>query len=52
MQEVLTYFENIPTTVRTIFLVSGLSYFLIEEDLSPLFRFDYHKVQNAAININ
>ena len=29
MQEVLTYFENIPTAVRTLFLVSGLSFFLI-----------------------
>ena len=51
MQEVLTYFENIPTTVRTLFLVSGLSFFLIVEALSPLFRFDYHKGKHAAINI-
>ena len=40
MQEVLTYFENIPTTVRTLFLVSGLSFFLIVEALSPLLRYD------------
>ena len=51
MLEVLTYFENIPTSVRTLFLVSGLSFFLIIEALSPLFRFNYHKGKHAAINI-
>jgi sterol desaturase/sphingolipid hydroxylase (fatty acid hydroxylase superfamily) len=51
MQEILTYFESVPTFVRTLFLVSGVFFFLILEIFSPLFRFDYHKGKHAAINI-
>ena len=43
MQEVLTYFDTIPTPVRTILLVSGILFFLILESGVPLFRFDYKK---------
>ena len=51
MQDILIYFENIPTFGRTLFLVTGLSFFLLVESLSPLFRFNYHKGKHAAINI-
>ena len=51
MQDILIYFENIPTFGRTLFLVAGLSFFLIVESLAPLFRFNYHKGKHAAINI-
>ena len=51
MQDILIYFENIPTFGRTLFLVTGLSFFLIVESLTPLFRFNYHKGKHAAINI-
>ena len=51
MQDVLIYFENIPTFGRTLFLVAGLSFFLIVESLNPLFRLNYHKGKHAAINI-
>ena len=51
MQDVLIYFENIPTFGRTLFLVAGLSFFLIVEFLTPLFRFNYHKGKHAAINV-
>ena len=51
MLDVLIYFENIPTSVRTLFLVTGLSFFLLIESLAPLFRYNYHKGKHAAINI-
>ena len=51
MQDILIYFENIPTFGRTLFLVSGLSFFLLVESLTPLFRFNYHKGKHAAINV-
>jgi len=51
MQDILIYFENIPTFGRTLFLVTGLSFFLLVESLTPLFRFNYHKGKHAAINI-
>ena len=51
MQDILIYFENIPTFGRTLILVTGLSFFLIVESLTPLFRFNYNKGKHAAINI-
>ncbi len=51
MQEVLTYFDTIPTSVRTLLLVSGILLFLILESGVPLFRFDYKKGKHAAVNI-
>ena len=51
MQEVLVYFDTIPTPVRTLVLVSGILFFLILESGVPLFRFDYKKGKHAAINI-
>ena len=51
MQEVLTYFDTIPTHVRAIILVSGILFFLILEAGTPLFRFDYKKGKHAVINI-
>ena len=51
MHDILIYFENIPTFGRTLFLVTVLSFFLIVESLTPLFRFNYHKGKHAAINI-
>ena len=51
MQEVLTYFDTIPTPVRTLLLVSGILFFLILESGVPLFRFDYKKGKHAAVNI-
>ena len=43
MQEILSYFDTIPTHVRSIFLISGILFFLILETGIPLFRFDYKK---------
>ena len=51
MQEVLNYFDTIPTHVRSIILVSGILFFLILEAGTPLFRFDYKKGKHAVINI-
>ena len=51
MNDILVYFENIPTFGRTLFLVAGLSFFLLLESLVPLFRFNYQKGKHATINI-
>ena len=51
MQEILTYFDTIPTHVRSIFLISGILFFLILEAGIPLFSFDYKKGKHAIINI-
>ena len=51
MQDVLTYFDTIPTPVRTLFLVSGIVFFLFLESGVPLFRFGYNKGKHAIINI-
>ena len=51
MQEILAYFETVPTFVRTLLLVTGVFFFLILEIFAPLFRFDYHKGKHAVINI-
>ena len=51
MHEVLTYFDTIPTPVRTLILVFGILFFLILEYVVPLFRFNYKKGKHAGINI-
>ena len=51
MHDILAYFDTVPTYVRTIILISGISFFLILESGIPLFKFDYKKGKHAAINI-
>ncbi len=51
MHDILAYFDTVPTYVRTIILISGISFFLILEAGIPLFKFDYKKGKHAAINI-
>ena len=41
MHDILAYFDTVPTYVRTIILISGISLFLILEAGIPLFKFDY-----------
>ena len=51
MNDLIKYFDSIPTSSRTIFLVSGLAFFLILESGIPLFRFQYNKVKHGFLNI-
>jgi len=51
MQELLFYFETVPSSVRSLFLISGLAIFLSLEALSPLFQMNYNKLKHAKINL-
>ena len=51
MNELLSFFETVPSSTRSIFLVSGLGLFLSLEAIVPLFRMDYNKVKHAGINL-
>ena len=50
MQDVLTFFQSIESSTRSLFLVSGLALFLSLEAIIPLFRMDYDKLRHAGIN--
>ena len=51
MQEILDYFDTIESSMRSIFLVSGLALFLSLETIIPLFKMDYNKFCHAGINL-
>jgi len=51
MSDPLTFFETVPSSTRSILLVSGLGLFLSLEAIVPLFRMDYNKVKHAGINL-
>ena len=50
MQDVLTFFQSIESSTRSLFLVSGLAFFLSLEAIIPLFKMDYDKLRHAGIN--
>ena len=43
MEDLIAYFENIPTSHRSIILVGGITFFWLLEYAVPLFKFDYKK---------
>ena len=52
MLETLTqYFENIPSSHRTLILVGGLTIFSLIESAIPLFSLKYNRWKHAGINI-
>ncbi|MBT6796204.1 MAG: sterol desaturase family protein [Candidatus Marinimicrobia bacterium] len=51
MQDLLIFFETVPSSTRSIFLVSGLGLFFSLEAIIPLFKMDYKKVKHAGINL-
>jgi len=51
MDIVIEYFNQIPSSHRTIILVGGLTVFWLIESAIPLFRFNYKKWQHAKVNI-
>ena len=50
MNELINYFENIPTIHRSILIVGGITIFWFLEGLFPLVRFNYKKWQHAIPN--
>ena len=51
MQTIIEYFETIPSSHRTLLLISGLSFFWILENNVSLFRFKYKKWNHAIPNL-
>lgn len=51
MTEIIAYFTTIPSSHRSLILVSGITLFWLVENAFPLFRFKYNKWQHAGINI-
>lgn len=50
MEEILNYFETIPSHHRSIILIGGITLFWTIEHGLPLFRFDYKKWKHAIPN--
>jgi sterol desaturase/sphingolipid hydroxylase (fatty acid hydroxylase superfamily) len=50
MQDLILYFENIPTSARATILIGGIFLFWVLEGVVPLFSFRYKKWRHAAIN--
>lgn len=50
MENLLTYFEQIPTSARATILIGGIFIFWLLEGIIPLFSFQYKKWQHASIN--
>ena len=51
MENLIQFFTDIPSSTRTIILVSGLTFFFLLEAGLPLFRFEYGKVRHAFMNL-
>ena len=50
MNEIIIYFEKIPSLHRSLLLVGGISFFWFLEGLFPLFEFNYKKWRHALPN--
>ncbi len=51
MNEIIQYFSTIPSSHRSLILVSGITFFWLIENAFPLFKFEYKKWNHAGINI-
>ncbi|MDD5151039.1 MAG: sterol desaturase family protein [Flavobacterium sp.] len=51
MNEIVSYFSTIPSSHRSLILVSGITLFWLLENAFPLFKFTYKKWHHASINI-
>ena len=50
MNEIISYFDTIPSSHRSLILVGGITLFWLIENAYPLFNFNYKKWQHAGIN--
>ena len=51
MNELIRYFETIPSLHRALILAGGITLFWMIESGIPMFRFKYNKWKHAGINI-
>ena len=51
MESILSYFETIPSSHRSLLLVGGITLFWVLEGFVPLFKFDYKKWRHALPNL-
>lgn len=51
MESILSYFETIPSSHRSLILVGGITFFWILEGAVPLFKFKYKKWNHAWPNL-
>ena len=51
MEQIISYFDNIPSLHRSLILIGGISLFWFLEGLIPLFKFNYKKWLHAIPNI-
>ena len=51
MQQIIQYFNHIPSTHRALILAGGISFFWLIEYAAPLYLFNYHKWKHAGINL-
>ncbi len=51
LENIINYFEHIPSLHRALILAGGITFFWIIEGMVPQFRFTYGKWKHAAINI-
>lgn len=51
MNEIISFFETIPSLYRSLILVGGITFFWLLEYAAPLFQFNYKKIQHAWPNI-
>ncbi len=50
MEQLITYFENIPSVHRSLILVGGITFFWILEGIVPLFNANYNKWKHSVPN--
>ena len=51
LDAIIDYFSTIPSSHRTLILVSGLTFFSLIESAVPLFSLNYGRAKHAGINI-
>ena len=51
MQNILNYFETIPSWHRSLILIGGITFFWLLEGVMPLFKFRYKKWKHAIPNL-
>ena len=51
MNEIITFFSDVPLSFRTSILLGGIVLFWILEGTVPLYSFNYKKINHALINI-
>lgn len=51
MENIISYFETIPSLHRGLILAGGIATFWIIESVNPFFKFKYNKLHHAGINI-